>query len=298
MNKHMKVILIGCCIGLLVALCGIGQCVAQDLESANVSTDYVEAVENGSINWGKGMIIAVGIGAPPANAVNMAQARAMARRAALTVGRRNLLEVVKGVRVDSQTLVRDFVVESDIVMSRVSGVVKNSQPIDTKYMSDGSVEVTVAMPLYGSWNSELLSMLQKKKPSVEPSVPVPEEKPSTSLPLTGAVYTGLVIDAKGLGLKPAMSPKVLDENGSEVYGSAYVSREFAIQQGMVGYARNLTLAQQNSRVTDNPLTVKAVNTSGGAKTDIVVSNTDANFIKGASKNMNFLEKCKVMVVLD
>ena len=41
-----------------------------------------------------------------------------------------------------------------------------------------------------------------------------------------------IIDAKGLNAKPAMSPKVVDENGQEVYGSAYVSREFAVQQGM------------------------------------------------------------------
>ena len=141
---------------------------------------------------------------------------------------------------------------------------------------------------------ELKGLGKTKIKSISPLPP--EEK--TIPPNAENIYTGLVIDARGLGVKPAMSPKVLDETGKEVYGSAYVSREFAIQQGMVGYARDLTLAQQNPRVADNPLTVKAIKASGQAKTDIVLSTPDANLIKNAAKNLNFLEKCKVMVVLD
>ena len=77
--------------------------------------EVVQQFNNGSINWSSGRVTAVGIGAPPAQPTNMAQARAMARRAAITVARRNLLEITQGVQVDSMTLVKDFVVKSDIV---------------------------------------------------------------------------------------------------------------------------------------------------------------------------------------
>ena len=95
-----------------------------------------------------------------------------------------------------------------------------------------------------------------------------------------------------------MSPKILDESGQEVYGSAYVSREFAVQQGMAGYAKDLTSSQTNPRVTNKPLTVKGLKTEGPGQSDLVISNAAAGKIRSASENLSFLKKCRVMIVLD
>ena len=118
--------------------------------------EVVQLFEKGSINWSTGKVIAVGIGAPPAKPANMAQARAMARRAAVTVARRNLLEITEGVQVDSVTLAKDFIVQSDIIRTSVQGVVRNAQVIDTAYMSDGSVEVTMVMSMTGEFANVFL----------------------------------------------------------------------------------------------------------------------------------------------
>jgi hypothetical protein len=108
----------------------------------------------------------------------------------------------------------------------------------------------------------------------------------------------MVIDARGLGARPAMAPKIVDESGKEIYGSAMVNREFAVQQGMVGYAKDLSAAQGNNRVTDRPVTIKALRTSGAAKVDVVISDSDAAKLTSAAENLSFLQKCRVMVVLD
>ena len=254
--------------------------------------EVVQQFNNGSINWSSGKVTAVGIGAPPTQPANMAQARAMARRAAITVARRNLLEITQGVQVDSMTLVKDFVVKSDIVRTSVQGVVRNAQVVDTAYMSDGSVEVTIVMDMGGEFASAVLP-----PPPVMPGG-LPGPMPPTTAEVPSQVFTGLVIDARGLGTRPAMAPKILDENGKEIYGSAMVDREYAVQQGMVGYAKDLSAAQANSRVTDKPITVKAVKTSGPAKCDVVISNGDAAKLAAAAENLSFLQKCRVMVVLD
>jgi|GEM_PF-1418407 len=120
------------------------------------SGGYVQQVANGQIDWQKGYVTAVGIGAPPANPVNMAQARAMAERAATVVARRNLLEVVKGVQIDSATLVENYMVTNDVVVSQVNGFIQSSQILDTAYMSDGSVEVTVGLSLRGELTAVIL----------------------------------------------------------------------------------------------------------------------------------------------
>jgi len=95
-----------------------------------------------------------------------------------------------------------------------------------------------------------------------------------------------------------MSPKIIDENGQEVYGSAFVSREYAVQQGMSGYAKDITAAQSNPRVTNNPLTVQGLKTEGPGNADIVISNADAFKLRSASEHLSFMKKCRVMIVVD
>jgi len=237
-----------------------------------------------------GVASAIGIGAPPAKPINMAQARAMAKRAAVIVARRNLLEIIKGVRIDSVTLIKDFVVKSDIINNQIDGYLERSQVVDIAYMSDGSVEATVAMNLRGGFSNLML-------PKSIQSIPAIRE-PRVTTDKQDATYTGLVVDTRGFQLKPAMSLKIVDEDGNEVYGSSYVSRDYAINQGMAGYTKDLIAAQTNERVTNNPLTVKGIKTADTGDSNIVISNADAAKIKGSADNLIFLQKCRMMVVLD
>ena len=259
----------------------------------------------GDINWSQGIITAVGIGSPPEKYYGKPQARPMALRAAQLVAYRNLLEVVSGVRIDSTTVVRDSMVESDLIRSQVNGMVKGTQVVKKEYLSDGTVEVTLAMSLRGGFSQLILPKDIQQMPEIRtipPAPPTPSQEPMTPEPMTPmptpSVYTGLVVDAHGIEARPAMSPKILDENGQEVYGSGYVSREYAVQQGMTGYAKDLATAQANPRVTNEPLVVKGLKTEGPGKSNIVISNADAANIRSASENLSFLKKCRVVIVLD
>lgn len=262
--------------------------------------DLVEQIGNGSVNWTKGVVQAKGIGTPPEKYYGKPQARPLALRAAKLDALRNLLEATKGVRISSTTTVKDFVISSDIIMSQVQGMVKGAQIVHQEYMSDGTVEVTMQMSLMGGFAQLILPMEIKQVESVRPVPPVHKEpiaEPSAPKPVS-EVFTGMVIDARGINARPAMAPKVLNENGEEVYGSAYVSREFAVQQGMSGYAKDLTAAQSNPRVTNSPLTVKGLRTEGHGRSDIVISNADASRLRSASEHLAFLKKCRVMIVVD
>jgi len=273
--------------------------------------ELVETVgSHGSINWSDGIITAIGIGTPPEKYYGKPQARAMALRAAQLDAYRNLLEVTRGVRVDATTMVRDSMVESDVIRSQVEGMVKGAQIVKKEYLSDGTVEVTLAISLNGGFAQLILPKDIKQVPDIKaispaPLTPLEERKVGeASLPLSPepatppTIYTGLVVDARGLNGRPSMSPKIFDENGLEVYGSAYVSREFAVQQGMAGYARNLTAAQANPRVTNEPFTLKGLRTEGPGRCSFVISNADAAEIRSASENLSFLKKCRVMIVFD
>lgn len=257
--------------------------------------DLVEQTATGKINWTKGVVQAKGIGAPPEKYYGKPQARPMALRAAKLDAMRNLLEATKGVRISSTTLVKDFAISSDIIMSQVEGMVKGAQIVHQEYMSDGTVEVIVQMSLVGGFAQMILPKEIKQVESIRPMPTIAE--PSAPKPVS-EVFTGMVIDARGINARPAMAPKILNENGEEVYGSAYVSREFAVQQGMSGYAKDLTAAQSNPRVTNSPLTVKGLRTEGHGRSDIVISNADASRLRSASEHLTFLKKCRVMIVVD
>ena len=251
--------------------------------------DLIEQMLKGSINWSEGIVKAVGIGAPSEKHYGKPSARPMALRAAKLDAMRNILEAINGVRIDGSTIVRDYAVESDIIRSRVEGMVQGAEVVKQEYLSDGTIEITMAMSLRGGFSQLVLPDEIKPLESVKPLTPVEH---------SSAVYTGLVVDARGLSTRPAMSPKILDENGQEVYGSAFVSREYAVQQGMSGYAKDVVAAQSNQRVTDNPITVKGLRTEGPGRSDIIISNADASALRSASENLSFMKKCRVMIVVD
>ena len=111
------------------------------------------------------------------------------------------------------------------------------------------------------------------------------------------VVTGLIVDAQSLPFVPSASPKIMDEEGREIYGSTYVDKEWVVKQGIVSYAKSLSEAKANSRVSGNPFVVKAVRIAGANSGDLILSNEDARKIRELSKNLNFLDQAKVVIVV-
>ena len=108
---------------------------------------YVPPEAPPKAEWVPIKITAKGGGVPPPTAINQAQARLMAERAAKLDAYRNLLEQAYGVVIHSNTSVRDFVTQSDTIRARVEAYIKGAKVIDTRYLSDGSVEIEMELVL-------------------------------------------------------------------------------------------------------------------------------------------------------
>ncbi|MFC1853450.1 LPP20 family lipoprotein [candidate division CSSED10-310 bacterium] len=307
---------------LIVAFLTVGLTYITAQEQWNPQVKVIEPIgTNGWVNYGEGLIRATGIGAAPPDAVNLAQARAMALRAAKADAYRQLLETVKGVRVNSETVVENFITKSDEIRLQVQGIVKGAGVVDTKYLSDGSVEVTLEMSLTGDLSHLMLPSEPKQPPPVIPTTattttttttttaPPPTTPDTTTSPVPTPVpevtgvgtATGLIIDATGLGISPCMAPKIVTPDGYEVYGSAYVDRNFAVKQGMVGYVRTLDQAKSNTRVSEppppNPMVIKAEAAVGKMKTDIQISKDDAVKLQSVKDHLSILQNCRVIFVV-
>lgn len=97
----------------------------------------------------QGLLTAKGFGTVDLQKVPIkSQARIMARRAAMVDAQRNLSEQVRGVRLTGGTTMQEYEVSSDIVATRVKGLLSGAFELDAKVTEDPQsilVEVTMAL---------------------------------------------------------------------------------------------------------------------------------------------------------
>lgn len=276
----------------------LGLIVAAFMLAQSATAQVVQNLgDNGAVDWTQRKIRATGIAAPNPNLPPGAQ-RASALEAAKQIALRNLIQTVRGMTIDSETMVSNSMIASDEVRSRVSGFVQGFTIVDTRYMSDMSVEVEVEIPIAGISDVVLPpgKVLQQSLGNPQAGYAPVGGQGAPSVP--PGVITGLVINAAGLGVVPAMAPKIFDEDGNEIYGSKIVDRDWAVQQGMVGYSKDLAEARTNKRVAPNAMVVNAVKAAGSNKADLVIANADAAALKKAVADQSFLTQCKVVFVVN
>ena len=253
------------------------------------SKDVIELKENGSINWSRGVVQAKGIGIPPTKLSGDSNVRTEALTDAKLNASHVILKIIKELRIYGTTVVGDYAIQDPAIMSKIENMVNNAKVVKKEYLTDGTVKIEMEVNLRGGFAQLILPKEIKPLDSIKL---VTMNKSSTP------VFTGLVVDAKGLSVKPVMVPKIIDENNQEVYGSAFVSREYAVQQGMSGYSRDLKESLKDKRVSDYPLVVKGLKTSGPGHSEIVISNADASKLRGISESLYFMKKCRVIIVVD
>lgn len=125
-----------------------------------------------------------------------------------------------------------------------------------------------------------------------------------SLIVNERVYTGLVVDARGLNVQRGMSPQIWSENGNLIYGGVGADYEFIQSTGVISYGQALS-PDLVSRVSIlgrinyvAPLTVKATDVIGMWNTDVVIDQTSAAKILTAINTYDFLANCAVVVLID
>lgn len=249
----------------------------------------------GTVNWDKGVVQATGTGVPSAQTNSPAQANAMARRAAIVDAYRNLLEAVGEVKVEAATTVKNYEVESDIVKTRISGLIQGAHVVKEQQMSDGSYQVTMEVNLFGV-NSVAAAIADK----LAPAAILPEPAPSLSYTPPSQImpsYTGVVVDARGLGLERVMSPRIYDETGRIIYGNMYIDPDMVVRRGMVDYVLVTespdAVASGRSRAGSSPIAVKAIELKD-FNANVVISKADADMILAANAQSNFFANTAVV----
>ncbi len=294
--------------GLVVSVLGFTPLHAQDCAGVGclpqeAQNQCTKNFREGCIDWANGVFYAVGFGVPNTKFKSAAQRNYSAQVAAEQVAMRNLLRLVETTLLDSETTVQDGMLESDRIRTKIKGQIRQVQMVGApRYMSDGSVNVTMKMQM-----REVIKVLAEdtriKAFSAPHEIQAPQALGSTSTAgsstsTASGVFTGLLIDARGTEISPALSPKVLNQDGDVIYGFADVDRQFSLEQGMMGYLKDPQAARTNERIKDRPFEIKALHSSGKNNADLVISNADGVRLRQMNREQSFLREARVMVVLD
>lgn len=272
----------------------------------------------GSVDWARWMVRAAGMGRMGnfgANGPSAAQ-RTQTLDAAKLSAFENLLRAVEVLRYDNSRQVRDVLQDRGGGLDRLRDLAEAFTIVDTRSMSDMSVEIEIELPIAPdvlalvlpeqSAEGRLRLSDERLCPTCRQPWPegqtVPEDVVLIDLAQGvrapgGAPYSGLIVDARGLGARPALLPRLIDQEGQEVYGSSYAVRETAVRSGLVGYAATLQQALNRGRSGEEPLMVRALKVAGPQSTDLVISNHDAAIIHSAAHTDNFLKSCGVIFII-
>ncbi len=287
--------------GLVVSVLGFTPLHAQDCAGVGclpqeAQNQCTKNFREGCIDWANGVFYAVGFGVPNTKFKSAAQRNYSALVAAEQVAMRNLLRLVETTHLDSETTVQDGMLESDRIRTKIKGKIRHVQMVGApRYMSDGSVIVIMKMQM-----REVVKVLAEDPGIKAFSAPqeIQTQQALGSASTASGVFTGLLIDARGTEISPALSPKVLNEDGDVIYGFADVDRQFSLEQGMMGYLKDPQAARSNERIKDRPFEIKALRSSGKNNADLVISNADGVRLRQMNREQSFLREARVMVVLD
>lgn len=268
----------------------------------------------GSVDWERYVVLTSGSSAS-LSADSDARQRIAAIEHAKSAAVENLFKAIQALTVNSNGTIQDALKKRAITVAMLRARAKRFTIIDTRSMSDLSIEIDVELPMTGN----LLPLFYPKtgrvgelRVSSQPLCPtcfqpwpegreVPEHVhvivPTDGFKTNkGTPYTGLVIDVRGLDFNPAINPNVLNAENQEIYSAAYIDWEVATRIGMVGYNNDINAALKNRRIGAEPLIIRAAAVRGRLKSDIIISNNDAILIHAAATVQNFLRDCKVVIL--
>ncbi|MCP4020461.1 MAG: hypothetical protein GY729_01345 [Desulfobacteraceae bacterium] len=246
--------------------------------------------DNGQINWSTGKIIAKGNASPEDNKED---SHGMVPGAARADASRKIIEILKKIKIYNQLAVGEYASKNDVIMA---GIEKTAWDADIKkqyYSSALAVEIIIEASIFGGFLQLVLPEEIRQIEKINPDLPA-----NTVNQVEQNLYTGLVIDARQLSFEPVLYPVIISEKANEIYSSVFISREYAVQNGVCQYLCHMDQALKSKRIGNNPLIFKGLRKEGESNSTIVISLADAQILEKQTERHTFLKECRVIIVVD
>ncbi|MCG8530457.1 MAG: hypothetical protein MI749_07325 [Desulfovibrionales bacterium] len=263
---------------------------------------FKQEFSNGVINWYTGEITATGESLATGLEVSRQQAKQRTTRAATIEARKHLMEILRMVPVTDTLRVRTILRKDEDVMRYVRGDMQNSRIVAATFDDEGKATVTVSVKLRDAFLEKLISKhvsFHRADDNPYAAKVAGGSDDNAAQDTVGAVpagYSGVLIDAREIAMKPALTFSITDESGAILYSPRSIERRVALKEGMAEYAGTWEEALASARTAANPLVLKAVAAKGRMQNDIVISDEQARLLEQINASSKFLEKGKVVIV--
>jgi len=254
-----------------------------DLWSAGARIDWIEGKvkSTGSSSMAiddQGSPIDMETGKP----LSIAEARNISYDRAKEKSLMDAINTINGIQVDNENKIRDLVRSDIAVRQNISKVVDEYSHYKDRpegYLSSAcELEFSIGY---------LLTAINYSFPQ-------------DSFPIIGNIdistqYTSIIIDVRGLEIKPMLVPSILNENGLEIYNKNFVKPDDAAKYGIASYVYSEKDAMKHKKAGKHPLFCAALKNMNG---NPVISDTDVKKMFSHKKNIEYLSKCRVIFIIN
>lgn len=278
----------------------------QDVTDAEGFGGLIEQSDGTMVNWGDGSLSASSEIKMLPESIDPVRSKALAVRQGGVESRKGLLDVVLSLPLDSRRNVSSIIKDDIKSLNSLRGYVQNSL-LDTSVDANGTVVVTSSLNLRNGLSSIIIPPTLSFQTGIPPTISGERGETGAELQaleseengyIDSSVYSGVVVDARGLDCKPVLLPLIYDGRGISVYGLFAVSRESVLKRGLVTYMVDDKSENLRSRVGNFPLVVKAVNTHGPSRSNFILSLEDSAKFRAVLKRKVVIENCAVVILVD
>ncbi len=192
------------------------------------------------------------------------------------------INIINEIQVDNEKKIRDLIRSDSIVRQNITRILEENSRYKDKpagYLSS-SCELEFNL-------GYLLTAINYNFP-YDP-FPVREDIDISTM------YTSLIIDVRGLNIKPMLIPSILNENGLEIYNKNYIKPADAVKYNPVSYVYSEKDAIKHKKAGKHPLFCAALKNMNG---NPVISDNDIKKMFSNKKNIEYLSKCRVIFIID
>ncbi len=180
-----------------------------------------------------------GLGVASTSTKSDTQAKLMSLRAARIDAQRKLLAEIEGVQVTGGSTVKDLMLTSDVIGTRIKGMLKGAFEISSAATKEGddwvsAVEMAVCLTSDSAECRGQINLATLAKPYLKIT---PEKDLYSNQDLTESaskeniannavplpLYTGLVLDTTKIKVTPRLDIRIKTSKGKELYGPGYVT---------------------------------------------------------------------------
>lgn len=248
----------------------------------------------GFINWSDQQLYALGEGFPVVLQASHQTPQTHLSSQTLDIAVARLRKTLHSLSVNEHTTLGHLADLNLTVASKLASLINAAQIVEHWHGMDGSLQLLLQLPLVGHQGlSVSLAPLERNRLLELGSDRIwPESEPANK------IHTGLIVDARMLGIEPALFPRILTESGYVVFDLTGINLNRLVAQGLVIYSRSLQELKTDARIGDNPLVVMASGVAGQRPVNVLVDEQVAEVVMAADVRSGFLSEARVGIVID